>query len=76
MGKATVEIKEVRFIFEDELTQVYVLTEGYGDVPHVVTGWHHKTFPASMSVLAIIEEQRSGRDHPVLWPLEAPKATS
>ena len=63
--------RELRFVIEDELTQVYVLIEALGDCPLGVQGWHHKTFPASKSVQQILEEGVKG-DDPVLWPLSSP----
>ena len=33
MGKAFVEFKEMRFVIEEELTQVYVLAQASGDAP-------------------------------------------
>lgn len=54
MGKATVEVKEIRFVIEPEVTQAYVLCEAGGDCPLGLQGWHHKTFPGSRSVADIL----------------------
>ncbi len=62
--------KEIRFIIEDELTQCYVHLEAGGDAPLGVQGWHHKTFPASTSILDIVGNM--DKDDPVLWSLNAP----
>ena len=70
MGKASMEYKEIRFVIEDELTQVYVLVEARGDCPLGVHGWHHKTFPASKSVRDIANSDEF--EDAVLWPLNAP----
>lgn len=70
MGKATSTIKEVRFIIESELTQVYIFSEANGDAPIGVQGWHHETFPASKSLMDIIPIMANNY---LLWPLDAPK---
>lgn len=71
MAAAAQKYRELRFVIEDELTQVYVLIDALGDCPIGVQGWHHKTFPASVPVVAIVEKF-GGADDPVLWPLNAP----
>jgi len=73
MGKASVKFKELRFVIEDELTQVYVACEAEGDCPIGVQGWHHKTFPPSKNVQQILKAMFEDGDDPVLWPLEGPK---
>jgi hypothetical protein len=70
MGKCETIIKEVRFVFEDELTQTYILTNALGDCPSGVQGWHHKTFPKSMSAVDIMNSL--DKDSYLLWPLKAP----
>ena len=72
MGKAGVIYREMRFIIEDELTQVYVSCEAVGDCPLGVQGWHHKTFPASVSTQEILQRWADGKDDPILWPQQAP----
>ena len=69
MADAGYVVSEVRFIFEEGLTQVYVCLLAQGDCPIGVQGWHHKTYPASKSADAIFPEL--ARDC-VLWPQEAP----
>lgn len=71
MGKAGVNYREIRFIIEDELTQVYVLIEALGDCPLGVQGWHHKTFPKSQPVADLVPLIFT-KDDPVLWGQEAP----
>lgn len=63
--------RELRIIFEAELTQVYVyLDDPTGsDNPIGVLGWHHKTFPASMSSVQIITGHIQ---EAVMWPHSAP----
>jgi hypothetical protein len=71
MADSIVLITEVRFVFEAELTQVYVhITNPDGDAPYVV-GWHHKAFPASKSMLDILGSKEF-LDH-LMWGLEAPE---
>lgn len=72
MAAAGMKYREVRFVIEDELTQVYILIEALGDCPLGVQGWHHKTFPASRPVNGLLDEVFSKGDDPVLWPLNAP----
>ena len=55
MARATATIKQIQFVIEGELTEAYVFVEADGDAPIGVQGWHHKTFPASMSVKDILE---------------------
>ena len=74
MANSSYEVKEIRFVIKDELTECYVLVQAYGDSPIGVQGWHHKTFPASMSCLDILGSPEF-RDH-VLWPLDAPERTN
>ena len=69
MGRCQSVIIEVRFIFEDGLTQVYVLSNAIGDCPIGVQGWHHKTFPASMDALTIMKEEIANY---LDWGLQAP----
>lgn len=69
MGKCESVIKEVRFIIEDELTQVYVLCDAIGDCPLGVQGWHHKTFPASRTIVDVL---RNDVCKYLEWPEKAP----
>lgn len=70
MSYAGLKYREIRFILEDELTQAYVLIDAIGDCPIGVQGWHHKTFPPSVSIRDLVE--RFIDYAPVTWPLEAP----
>lgn len=72
MGKCGVVYREIRFVIEDELTQVYVLMDGVGDCPLGLQGWHHKTFPASKPIVEIVTEGFT-TDDCKLWPQAAPK---
>jgi hypothetical protein len=73
MGTAIVTVREVRFLIEDEVTQVYVLIvdETPGETPIGATGWKHKTFPASVSMLDILNNWT--KDDPMMWDSGAPK---
>jgi hypothetical protein len=69
MGKCDSVITELRFVFEAELTQVYVACSAVGDCPMGVQGWHHKTFPASRPADDILAKDV----HKYLeWAQEAP----
>lgn len=70
MGKCESSIREVRFVIESELTQCYVLVEAIGDCPIGVQGWHHKTFPASMAAVDILNS-KDFRDY-ILWAQNSP----
>lgn len=70
MGKCESTIKKVLFVFEPELTQVYIAVDAVGDCPIGVQGWHHKTYPASKNILEIMQEEEFRRY--LLWSLEAP----
>lgn len=72
MGKAAVKYREIRFVIEDELTQVYVACEALGDCPLGVQGWHHKTFPPSIPVDGLLKEMFKN-DGPILWPQKSPE---
>ena len=78
MANTGVWIREVRFVIEDELTECYVRLEGDGvDEPIGVTGWHHKSFPASKSTLDILNGVADGSiESWLLWPLNAPRSGS
>lgn len=74
---STFETKELRFVVSDELLDVYVYCGPPSDGMLGVQGWHHKTFPASVSVLEAMERMFgiNGREHDdyLLWGLEAPR---
>lgn len=72
MGKAGYNYKEVRFVFEEELTQCYVSLDATGDAPMGVQGWHHKTFPVSKSAIDILKGFAE-EDDPVMWAQDYPK---
>lgn len=74
MAAASMKYREIRFVIEDELTQVYVAIEAIGDCPLNVQGWHHKTFPASVPVIDLLGRIFKDGDDPVLWGLEAPRS--
>lgn len=73
MANSAYEIREVRFVIEPELTQAYVrIQQTDHDMLPGVTGWHHKTFPASTSLLDIMNAWSQGKEQPLMWPLNAP----
>lgn len=72
MGSASMAVLEIRFKIEPELLQVHVFIQGEGDCPIGVTGWHHKTFPASTAAIDFMKSWADGKEEPFLWPLNAP----
>lgn len=68
MGKCEAIIKKVLFVIEDEVTQCYVAVQADGDCPNGVQGWHQKTFPASVAIVDIINDNF---DY-LMWPLNSP----
>lgn len=75
MANTLIAYQEIRIDVRDpELTQVYVFIENLSnDGMMGVQGWHHKTYPASMSSLAILQSWSDGKEDPLFWPLNAPK---
>lgn len=71
MANSQAEIRELRFILKPQLTEAFALVDAYGDSPIGVQGWHHKTFPASESVLDILTEWIGKGDY-LLSGLDAP----
>ena len=59
--------KEVHFVFEDELTEVCAFIAADENCPMGVQGCHHKTFPASMSAVDILNNEIKDA---VTWPLD------
>ena len=72
MGQCSVEFKELRFVIEPELTQCYALINAVGDCPLGLQGWHHKTFPASVSTQDILAKIGDGSEDPIMWAQQAP----
>ena len=71
MAKFEINIKEMRFVIEKEMTHAYYLYEAIGDnCPPHVAGWHHKAFFPDVSIIDIIS---SGVDEPMSWPLSDPE---
>ena len=58
-------------VADPEITHVWVLINVGDDCPIGVQGWHHKTFPASIPTIELLEQMWKG-DQPVLWPLGVP----
>ena len=71
MANSQAIFREIRFIIEDELTQCYVFFSVRGDSPIGIEGWHHKTFPASMTAVDILNGF-GGDDDPIFWAQQAP----
>jgi hypothetical protein len=73
MAAAGVTYREIRFLLGDELTEVYVFCQAHGDCPLGIQGWHHRTFPKSITVEALLLRMFAGDEDPLLWGQEAPK---
>ena len=72
MGDCNAYIRELRFVIEPELLQVYISLDAWGDCPLGIQGWHHKTFPKSVSAADVLEKIREGEEEFILWRQEAP----
>ncbi len=74
MANTVISYDEIRFDTRDEqLTECYVYINNLSNDSMLgVQGWHHKTFPARMSVMDIMKAWGDG-DDPLLWPQKAPK---
>lgn len=72
MATARYEVLEIRFVFEPELTQAYVLCSMPSDGMLGVSGWHHKTFPLGVSVLDILQEDIARGKYLTEWGQKAP----
>jgi len=71
MGNSYYNFREVRMIYEDDLTHCYVYLEPLGDSPIGVQGWHYKVFAPSKTGLEIFTNEVP---RAIEWPLAAPKA--
>ena len=72
MGKAAVEYSELRFVFAEHWTEVYIFARALGDCPIGVQGWHHKEFYPGETADSILHRMFFGGDDPILWPLKSP----
>ncbi len=72
MGQCAIAYEEIRFDIRDEqVTECYVFIGAEGDCPIGLQGWHHKTFPARISLADICLQQIA---ESLAWPLQAPGA--
>lgn len=73
MGKCAITYEEIRFDIRDEdVTECYVFIRADGDCPLGLQGWHHRTFPARISVADICLQEMA---ESASWPLQAPEET-
>lgn len=74
MANTGVAYQEIRIDVRDpNLTHVYIFVEIVsGEHMHGVEGWKHKVFPATMSMLAIMQAWAEGKENPLLWDSGAP----
>lgn len=75
MANTEIAVQEIRINCRDEqVTEVYVFIENLSNDGLIgVQGWHHKTFPARMSLMAILQAWADGKEEPLMWPLKAPE---
>jgi hypothetical protein len=73
MANTPISYDEIRLdVRHPELTQAYVFVRDMDGSFPIVRGWHHKTFPASMSTMDIMKAWADGTEDPLMWPLMAP----
>jgi len=75
MGTSKVLYTEVRFIFENAVTQVYVCLKDLTpmETPINVPGWHHKTYSSLLSAIDILNLIKNEEEHdPLMWDRGAP----
>lgn len=74
MGNCILNYNEIRFdVRHPELTEVYVYIETEGDCPHMIAGWHFKTYPATLTTAAIHAKlMTTQEDNPAFWPRRVP----
>lgn len=74
MANTSVACQEIRFnVADPDLTHVYVLYKNMSnDGMLYVGGWRHKVFPASKSVLEIIQDWKDGKENPFMWDFGNP----
>ena len=74
MANTQVDCLELRINVSDpELTHAYVFYKCLnGEFYPGVDGWHHKVFPASMSMRDIINAWAEGKEKPMEWDMGAP----
>lgn len=75
MANTEITYDEIRFDTRDpQITDCYVfITNQSNDGLLGVQGWHHKAFPARMSVTDIMQAWQRGEEEPLLWPQKAPQ---
>ncbi len=78
MANTKIAYQELRIDVRDpELTHVYVMIDNLSnDGLPGVQGWHHKVFPASMSMVDIVQAWADGKENPLMWPQNAPDSLS
>lgn len=73
MANTKIAYQEIRIdVRHPELTEVYVYVENLSRDGFPVEGWHHKTFPASMSSIQILQAWAEGKEDPVMWSFKVP----
>lgn len=75
MSDTPVDCLELRIDVRDpDLTHAYVFYRcANGEFYPGLDGWHHKVFPAKMSMKDIIDAWAKGEENPMIWDMGAPK---
>jgi len=74
MADTKISYDEIRIDVRDpEITKVYVFVTNISEDGFPVGGWYHKTFPARMSMLDIIQAWATGKEEPIMWAKQAPE---
>ncbi len=69
MGRCEINYNLVFFDVRDpRITEAYVFVETNGDCPPVFSGWHHRSFPSTVTTSEILANIQKS----VEWPSEAP----
>jgi len=74
MTNASVKYKEIRFLIEENHTDMYVRCEAQGDCPLGVQGWHFKCFPGQDSIEILLWKAfgPQNEESPIMWPQKSP----
>ena len=69
MANSSYSFLEIRFKIEESWTTCFVALSPASDGMLGVAGWHAQRFPATVSILEILQKHIGDA---VLWPQEAP----
>lgn len=74
MAHPNISYQEIRFDVKDgQMTHCYILLDDLSEgVKPGIRSWRYKAFPASMTVLDIVQAWYDGREQPLSWPQKSP----